>query len=761
MSSKSIAQPDINSSEFLEYLEHALDGPVVLQKPMSPAEYMAILSAINASQQDSGYEIMENSVFTIVQHSRALYFWLINYAVRVFSGIYNGAAVLQGESLLTYYLKQWKHFQWPCHLLSNSFASIGKQWIEGEWNTNYMCVAETLVQLWYRYLFKPISTRLVSSAITLINSERSSGVIDSMLIVKLYKSFMELRPLNMPEIHVNYREYFGVYIRYYEMPYIDAVVRYIDSNIHNLRTANKLRQYIEKLHTLVLQEEQHAKQYLCPESLVPLQTHINNEFLIRYIEPINNLVTQMVMDDPDGLRISYALLQRFEKYSVLQHLQTEFVSNARDSILLNCPKFPEDGRASMSEFTLNAIAYLSDHYELGKATINTLFNGNLIFDKAFEHMFKELINSNKVENWFKVNPARLAAEYCNLVLKSRTTTELNFTDMLKKAMNVFKASSNRTMFYSFYSLHLSRRLINSTIITMDFERTAISIIYETALSIENEGEVSIAGLAAINFDKHKQMISEISAQQPHVELENCQASARVLSEEVWDSVKPDADRNIVLPKQLSKACDQFSTHFNNRVIKWQWRHTTATAQVHFPQSKSKYAMFTFVLNAFQVAILSLFTEPMAASDDPVYTIQQINKETNISVERIDAELNIMTKAKILIRTQDGIKLNQYYNSKHQRIDISRIKAIIKRREEQKLECEVAENQIKYVTADIVHLMKSFKTISHNELFERVGSRRGNYFTVTMPLFKAAISKLLDKEYICRNSDDLNVYEYLA
>ncbi|KAJ2848765.1 ubiquitin ligase (cullin) of SCF [Coemansia brasiliensis] len=774
--------PDVNNSEFLEFLEHALDAPVVLQEPMTSAEYMTVLSAVKTSQQDSSHEIMELiednssfSTFKSMQRSRTLYFWLVNYVVRVLSGIYDEAVALQGESLLKYYIKQWEHFQWSRRLLSNLFTPIDKQWIERERNSssNYVFLVEMLVQLWYKYLFKRISLRLVSSAIELVTSERNSKIIDSELVTKLYKSFMELRPPNISGIHVNYREDFGVYIRFYEMPYISATVRYIDSNTHDLQAANKIRPYIEKLLTLIEQEEQRAKQYLCPESLVPLQTHLNNEFLIRYIVPINELVTQMIEagDDPDGLKISYTLLQRFEGYGVLQHLQEKFISHAQCSIFQSCPYNPENANASMSEFTHNAITYLSDKYELGKTAIGTLFQGNPAFERGFDAMFKQLLNSEDIRCRFKVDPARLAAEFCNLILKSRSTTEGNFTHLLKKAMNVLQASSSKTTFFSFYSLHLSRRLLNSTSISMDFEKTAISMIYETALSLDSGGDLSIGGLAAVYFKKYRQMVSEISIQdeQLHDKLNkiiDCEASVRVLSKEVWDFIKPDYDQNVVLPVQLSKACDQFSKYYSekysNRIIKWQWLYTTATVQVYFPNSKSRYAAtgYTFVLNAFQVAILSLFTDSLAASTIG-YTLEQIHNETNLSIERISIELDTMTRAKILIHTAAGIQLNQSFNSKHQRVDISHIKASFKRQEEKKLEYEVAKVHIEYIMADIVYLMKSFKIISHKKLIAHVVSRRGGYFMVTMPLFKTAVDKLIEKEYIRRNSDDHNVYEYLA
>ncbi|KAJ2846880.1 ubiquitin ligase (cullin) of SCF [Coemansia brasiliensis] len=766
--------------EFLDALERVLDALVVCRESMTYDEYMTVYSAIHTCQEAPGYEVLglvmdtENrDIFKLVQRSRILYDWLASYIERVLSDIYNESAAIRGENLLNYYIEQWAHFQRSCSLLSSLFTSVDKQWIEykHDRNFNYECIADRMVQLWYDCFFKRIASRLVSSAIAMVDSERSSTAINGLRVTKLYKSFMELKPLNMPDIKVNYHEDFGVYIHYYEMPYIAAAIHYIDEKTYSLRASNQMYKYIGMVHELFLKEEERAKQYLCSESLIALQVCLNNEFLIKCIKPTNELAVQIAdtQCDVDKLQPSYSLLQQFEKHDVLEHLQNEFISRALRDIFQSCPYSPENSSVSMSGFSLNAITYLSDKYELGKAAIGMLFKENPTFEKAFDSMFKQLINSEDIRCRFKVDPARLAAEFCNLVLKSRSTTEGNFTHLLKKAMNVFQASSSKTTFFSFYSLHLSRRLLNSTSISMDFEKTAISMIYETALSLDNGGDLSIGGLAAVYFGKYRQMVSEISTRNEQLhdkfnESIGYEASVRVLSKEVWDFIKPDYDQNVVLPVQLSKACDQlakyYSEQYSNRIIRWQWLYTTATVQVYFPNSKSRYAAagYTFVLNAFQVAILSLFIDSLVASAVG-YTLEQICNETNLSVERISMELDTMIRAKILICTATGIHLNQAFSSKHQRVDISHTKADVKRHEEKWLEYEVAKVHVEYIMADVVYLMKSLKIISHKELFAHVASRRGGYFMVTMHLFKVAIDKLIHKEYICRSSDDYSIYEY--
>ncbi|KAJ2476026.1 ubiquitin ligase (cullin) of SCF, partial [Coemansia sp. RSA 2131] len=704
---------DINSTEYLEALQNALDGPIVRHEKMSTPEYMKVYTAVKNYQD---YACVEPPAMATMCCNRRLYNWLISYMTKNIRDIKDKALVLSGTALLDFYITQWEYFQTTHMLISSLFLGVNQQWIERQCkqDPNYTCISSTLIQLWFFYLFRHLTTHVMSNVICLVNAERSGRAIDNTLIIRLYKSYVELKPEGVAKCNAEFRERLGAYICYYEIPYINAAVSYIDTKTHSLRTPENMRKYISVLSELFAQEDERSERYLRPNSLTPMRNKLNERFLRSEIGCIYQIADSIFAtgNDNKGLCTIYALLSRFDDSDVLRQLLDKFVAQAKNTITRNCPEIQASTDGSMAMFAKSAVIYLADTLNTHLDMVATLFCNNSSFTDGLRHMFAAAVNTDEMHTRLGVKPARLAAEFCNIVLKnSKTRTDNLGSDstqaaelMLHKAMHVLHASHNKKLFFKFYQLHLTRRLLDNTSMSLDLEKTAIAMIYKTVMmSVKHhenkkasDFDYTLEAAASQNSSEAKQMITDIIVGAENSRNYTDQVSQvgfdvdfKVLRGKTWTSVNSNLNAKVVLPSQLLKVCDdyakRYSAQHSSRQFNWLWAYSKATVQLKFPKSKGRYAQigYTLVLNSYQVSILNLFTDPSLYDGGVVLSPQQICANIDIDADLAASELVTLTNARILQYTPDktGICINQTFDSKQRYIDLSRIKPAQHKKEE--------------------------------------------------------------------------------
>merc|ERR1719220_2584251 len=74
---------------------------------------------------------------------------------------------------------------------------------------------------------------------------------------------------------------------------------------------------------------------------------------------------------------------------------------------------------------------------------------------------------------------------------------------------------------------------------------------------------------------------------------------------------------------------------------------------------------------------------------------------------------------------------------------------------------VEEDRNHLVEAVVVRIMKSRKTLEHNQLVMEVTRHLTSRFQPSPTLIKQRIEKLIEREYLERSQQDRRVYNYLA
>lgn len=78
-----------------------------------------------------------------------------------------------------------------------------------------------------------------------------------------------------------------------------------------------------------------------------------------------------------------------------------------------------------------------------------------------------------------------------------------------------------------------------------------------------------------------------------------------------------------------------------------------------------------------------------------------------------------------------------------------------------LPATVEEDRRHLIEATVVRIMKSRKTLSHNELIAEVTRQLSARFTPTPPTIKKRIESLIEREFLQRDKDDNKIYKYMA
>ena len=92
------------------------------------------------------------------------------------------------------------------------------------------------------------------------------------------------------------------------------------------------------------------------------------------------------------------------------------------------------------------------------------------------------------------------------------------------------------------------------------------------------------------------------------------------------------------------------------------------------------------------------------------------------------------------------------------------KSVAKTEQEEELEevnANIMEGRKIEVNAAIVRILKSRQSIKHNDLIEELLKQLSNRFQPLIILIKQRIEDLIDKEYLKRDTDDRNLYHYIA
>lgn len=182
--------------------------------------------------------------------------------------------------------------------------------------------------------------------------------------------------------------------------------------------------------------------------------------------------------------------------------------------------------------------------------------------------------------------------------------------------------------------------------------------------------------------------------------------------------------------------------------------------------------------------LSLDGEPnLAFEETKEYSYRDIVELTGIpslELKRHLQSIAVAPKLRLLIKIpmskdikeDDVFRLNDKFKSPTVKVKVPTVslasstasgknKKSKEQEETDAVNANISEGRRIEINAAIVRILKSRRTVKHNELIEGLVKQLSNRFQPLVVLIKQQIEDLIDKEYLERDANDRNVYHYIA
>ncbi|CAB4067201.1 CUL3 [Lepeophtheirus salmonis] len=454
----------------------------------------------------------------------------------------------------------------------------------------------------------------------------------------------------------------------------------------------------------------------------------------------------------------------------------------------------EDGSGGSGGSNVNAITYVQNLLDLKDRYDHFLsesFRNDKFFKQFISSAFEHFLNLNK-----------RSPEYLSLFIDDklkkgvRGLSDAEVESVLDKAMILFRFLQEKDAFEEYYKRHLARRLLNQKSASDDSEKMMISKLKSECgcqFTSKLEGMFKDMTLSNTVNDEFRQYLSKTERS-----LGGLDITVRVLTTGYWPGQNaPPAINLSVVPAQ---AFDVFR-HFylakhSGRVLTLQPSTGTADLNALFfgtkssttkdskdeassslcegpatstSSTKSQIKKHIICVNTYQMCILLLFN-----LRDRL-TFDEIKEETSIPEKELTRALQPLAIGKasqrILVKSPktkeiEGshfFSVNDAFTSQFHRVKIQQASARQGESEPERNETKrkVDEDRKHEIEACIVRIMKSRKTLNHNQLVSEVVEQLNKRFQPSPVVIKKRIEGLIEREYICRQESDRKTYVYLA
>ncbi|XP_075691876.1 cullin-4B isoform X3 [Rhinoderma darwinii] len=417
---------------------------------------------------------------------------------------------------------------------------------------------------------------------------------------------------------------------------------------------------------------------------------------------LNHLLDENRIQD---LSLLYQLFSRVRGgvQVLLQHW-IEYIKAFGSTIVIN----PEKDKTMVQE--------LLDFKDKVDHVIDICFMKNEKFVNAMKEAFETFINKRPNK------PAELIAKYVDSKLRTgnKEATDEELEKMLDKIMIIFRFIYGKDVFEAFYKKDLAKRLLVGKSASVDAEKSMLSKL------------------------KHE-----------------CGAAFTSKLEGMFKDMELSKDIMVHF-KQMVKLQEIFKTFYlgkhSGRKLQWQSTLGQCVLKAEFIEGRKELQV-----SLFQTLVLLMFNE------GEEFSFEDIRQATGIEDSELRRTLQSLAcgRARVLTKNprskdvDDGDKFTFNDEFKHQlfRIRINQIQMKETVEEQASTTERVFQDRQYQIDAAIVRIMKMRKTLSHNLLVSEVYNQLK--FPVKPADLKKRIESLIDRDYMERDKENPNQYNYVA
>ena len=519
-------------------------------------------------------------------------------------------------------------------------------------------------------------------------------------------------------------------------------------------------EYMRKAETRILEENNRAGNYLNPSTCSKLLCAVEAELITVHAHALVNMETSgchpMFQDNQtDSLKRMYNLFHRVpETLDILRDYMGQYIKKAGVRIVVDAEnqKNPVRFAQQMLDLRTKFNAFILESFRGEKKALRSL-----------KSAFEEFVNQDS-------RCASHLASFADDMMKNslKDVSEAEADTQLHRFIELFRYLTDKDVFEHFYKGLLSKRLLSGKSISSDLEKTMIAKLKAECgyqFTSKLEGMFTDMQLSkGVNTDfRDSEKYSQLPAR---VELD-----VHMLTAGYWP-IKALAPCR--LPPLMNACGELFSSFYLNkyqgRKMQWVTHHGTADIKANYSEGRKD-----FIVSTYQMCILMLFNAT------PTMSLEEISNGVSCQ-DDIEFKRHLLSlctpKLKILhkkskgkgILENDEFSFNDSFSSKFKRIKVPliSIKEVsggddnkIGANGDKELPVAVEEDRRHLIEASIVRIMKTRKTLLHNELIAEATRQLQARFNPTPIYIKKRIESLIEREFLDRDKDDPRLYTYLA
>ncbi|XP_031622090.1 cullin-4B [Contarinia nasturtii] len=573
-----------------------------------------------------------------------------------------------------------------------------------------------------------VQKRTVDGLLMLIEKERNGDAVDRTLLKSLLRMLSDLQ----------------IYQDAFENNFLVAT-----KNLYQAEGQKKMQElevpdYLQHVDKRLAEENERLLHYLDPVTKPQLIYTVEKQLLSEHLTGIlhkglENLLEENRLSD---LSLLYSLFSRVK--NGLNELCVNFnlyIKKKGRTIVID----PEKDKSMVQD--------LLDFKDKLDNIVRTCFEHNDKYVNSLREAFEFFVNqrSNK--------PAELIAKYVDMKLRSgnKEATEEELEQILDKIMVLFRFIHGKDVFEAFYKKDLAKRLLVGKSASVDAEKSMLSKLKQECgggFTSKLEGMFKDMELSKDLNIAFKQHCTNSEREYTSIDL-----TVNILTMGYWPSYPVT---EVTMPTQLLELQSVFNKFYlqkhTGRKLQWQPTLGHCVLKATFDQGPKDLQV-----SLFQALVLLLF------NDNDTLTFEEVKAASGIEDGELRRTLQSLAcgKARVITKVprgrevddKDKFQFNNEFTNKLFRIKINQIQMKETTEEQKATEERVYQDRQYQIDAAIVRIMKMRKTLSHNLLISEL------YKQLTFPVkpadLKKRIESLIDRDYMERDKDNQNQYNYVA
>ncbi|KAJ1531537.1 hypothetical protein ONE63_000212 [Megalurothrips usitatus] len=575
-----------------------------------------------------------------------------------------------------------------------------------------------------------VQTRCVDGLLMLIEKERQGDAVDRTLLKSLLRMLSDLQ----------------IYQEAFETKFLLATERLYAAEGQRLMQEHDVPEYLAHVSKRLEEENERLLHYLDSSTKWALVHTVEKQLLSEHLSAVLQKGLDLLLEENrlSDLCLLYSLFTRVK--TGLHELCTNFngyIKKKGRTIVID----PEKDKTMVQE--------LLDFKEKLDHIVVKCFLNNEKFNNSLKEAFEQFINQRTNK------PAELIAKFVDSKLRAgnKEASEEELERLLDKIMVLFRFIHGKDVFEAFYKKDLAKRLLVGKSASVDAEKSMLSKLKQECgggFTSKLEGMFKDMELSKdINVSFRQYMMNARTA---HL-LNNIDLTVSILTMGYWPTY---VAMDVTLPAEMV----QYQTLFNKfylgkhsgRKLQWQPTLGHCLLKADFPQGRKELQV-----SLFQALVLLLFNK----ADN--ITFEEVKAATNIEDGELRRTLQSLAcgKARVLQKTPRGREVenndvfayDSQFTNKLCRIKINQIQMKETNEEQKATEERVFQDRQYQIDAAIVRIMKMRKTLSHNLLISELYNQLK--FPVKPADLKKRIESLIDRDYMERDRDTTNQYNYVA